>query len=176
MEQSSPIALDVQLRIGDLYWIYFMQAARIGWFVRGYLAIGLIILVALAPEHLSFLILFVLPPAVFVILALIFYFLLLRPYLRARSFVRPARKEPSPIHYVFSQAGIDVEHAHSQTHHEWNAISMAKQTGQLFVLYLPGPASIVVPKRCFASSEHVARFGDLIKQNMPNRRPIPAHR
>ena len=172
MEYSDPIVLDVQLRIGDLYWIYFMQAARIGWFVRGYLAIGLIILVALVPEHLSFLLLFVLPPSVFVILVVIFYFLLLRPYLIARSFVRRGANVPSPIHYVFSQAGIDVGSAHSQTHHDWNAISMAKQTGHLFVLYLPGPASIVLPKRSFASSEQISRFQNLVKQNIANIRPI----
>jgi hypothetical protein len=171
VENNSPITLDVQLRPGDLYWIYFMQAARAGWFVRGYMALALIILVALAPEHLGFLILFVLPPSILVIVGLIFYFLLLRPYVKARAFVRHG-ETPSPIRYNFSQTGIDVNDAHSQAHHDWAAVSTAKQTANLFVLYLSGPSSLVLPKRCFTSAEEIASFQDLVKSKVIRNRPV----
>jgi O-antigen ligase len=175
MKNENAISLDVQLRIGDLYWIYVMQAVNAGWFVRGYLGLALIILLALAPKLLAFLAFIVLPPIVFLILAIFLYLLVVRPYLRARAFVRQTQGDQSSIRYTFSQAGIDVRGAHSETLFQWAAVGRAKQTAHLFVLYLSKSSAIVVPKRCFASIEEISSFQNLVKTNIAISRTVSAH-
>jgi YcxB-like protein len=176
MITGGPVSLDVQLRAGDLYWIYAMRAITAGWWVRGYLALGLIILVALAPKLLPFLALLILPPIVFLVLAIFLYLLLFRPYLRARAFVRHTHGERDSVRYTFSQDGIDVKSAHSETHFQWAAVVRAKQTAHLFVLYLSKSSSIVVPKRCFASIEQQSSFQGLVKRNIAISRTLSAHK
>ena len=74
MTNASPISVDVQLKVGDLYSIYVMRTLSAGWLVRGYLGLALIILAALAPKFLAFLAPLVLPPIVFLILAVVIIF------------------------------------------------------------------------------------------------------
>jgi hypothetical protein len=171
MDSSGSVTLDVQLKIGDLYWIYVMRAVTTGWFVRGYLALALIFLLALAPEHLAYLVPFILPPMLLLILGLIFYFLLVRPYLSARTFVQHTADGGS-VYYTFSQAGIDVRGAHSETNYQWPAVGRAKQTAHLFILYLSKSSAIVLPKRCFTSVEEIAIFQNLVKSKVIRNRTV----
>ena len=172
MKNSSLVEIDIQLRIGDLYWLYVTRAVSSGWFVRGYVAVGLIILLAVAPERVAFLAILVLPPFVFLPLALCLYLLLVKPYLAARAVVQQTHGQSASVHYSFNEHGIEVKSTHSELHYEWAAVTRAKQSANLFVLYLSRYSAIILPKRCFTTPEQLSSFVGLVSQNVTRKRTI----
>jgi hypothetical protein len=176
MKTTDLVEIDIQLRIGDVYWLYVTRAVSTGWFVRGYVAVGLILLLAVAPERLAFLAILVLPPFVFLPLALCLYLLLVKPYLSARAVVQQTHGQSASIHYSFNERGIEVKTAHSELHYDWVAVTKAKQSAHLFVLHLSKYSAIILPKRCFTTPEQLSVFVGLVSQNVTKKQNIPEGR
>jgi len=156
-EDSSPhIEFRTDLRVGDIYWLYFANTIRRMLYGRWILAIVLVVALALGFDRLGFLRPLLEPPFAYFLLALLLYLALARPYVRSRSFVRQTMGTGGTASYLLSAAGIDIRHSRSQSHHDWSAVRLAKQTSGLILLYFEGDSALVFPKRCFASPQQLS--------------------
>ena len=123
---------------------------------RWILAIVFVVALGLGAERLAFLRPLLEPPLGYLLLGLLLYLAFARPYVRSRSFVRQTVSTEGPAFYRLSEAGIDIRHSRTQSHHDWSAFRRAKQTSGLILLYLEGDSALVFPKRCFANPEQLS--------------------
>ena len=83
-------------------------------------------------------------------------------YLRSRAFVRATMGASSTLSCAIGQLGVDVRRHGSQAHYDWEAVRNTKQTSSLIVIYVDGLSTLVIPKRCFASSQQVDEVRSII--------------
>jgi hypothetical protein len=144
------------LRIGDLYWLFFSNAIRKLIYARWVVAIALIILVALGTQYIAFVALLLLPPFLYLLLGGLIFVAAVSPYLRSRAFVRAAMGASRTLSCTIGPQGVDVRRPGSQAHYDWVAVRSAKQTSSLILIYLDGHSALVIPKRCFANSQQLS--------------------
>ena len=142
------------LRIGDIYWLFFSNAIRKLIYARWVLAIVLILLVGLETQYVSFVALLLAPPFLHLLLGGVIFVAVVLPYLRSRAFVRGTMGTSSTLSYTIGPQGVDVRGG-SQAHYDWGAVRNAKQTSSLILLYVDGHSALVIPKRCFASPQQL---------------------
>lgn len=160
------IEIQTDLKISDIYWLYFYGAIRRMLCGRWILAIILMVVVALGAERLAFIRPLLEPPLVYILLGLLLYLALVRPYVRSRSFVRQTMGTEATASYQLSEAGIDIYHSQSQRHYDLSGIRKAKQTSSLIVLYFAGNSALVFPKRCFASPQQLSSARAMIASHV----------
>jgi hypothetical protein len=134
----------------------------------------LIILIATREDHLTFLLPLLQPPLFYLPLALFVYYIVLRPYISARSYIRHISPESASLDYIFSGDGIRINRSSSKSDYEWTAINKAKQTSRLFLLYAGRATAFVIPKRSFISAQQLASFRSLVSRNVPKNRRLTA--
>jgi hypothetical protein len=100
---------------------------------------------------------------------LILFGLLLFPYLRVRSMFRKSPSMRKTRRYIVGQAGITVQSEDATANCKWSLFQRAIETPTVFVLSQNSYHGTYIPKRCFASSEDIARVRDLIRENMPGK-------
>ena len=66
----------------------------------------------------------------------------------------------SPMVLRMSEEGVYTENAAGYGFHKWIAIRSLIDTGERYFLMVGKARAYIVPKRCFATSEAVARFGE----------------
>ena len=127
----------------------------------------LIVLLALRAERLVVLALFVAFPLV---TGMLIFFVIVRPYVRSRSFVRNALGTGETISYLLGHRGVDVRRQDSQLHYDWPALRQAKQTSGLLLLYFEGASALVFPKRCFVNHQQLVDVRSLIADRLKSKR------
>jgi len=145
------IEFQTDLRISDIYWLYFSGAIRRMHYGRWILAIIFMVALALGADRLVSLKPLLEPPLAYLLLGLFLYLALARPYVRSRSFVRQTMGTERTASYLLNESGIEVRHLQSQSHYDWSAVRLSKQTSGLILLYFEENSALVFPKRCFAS-------------------------
>jgi hypothetical protein len=172
--RSPSIEVRTDLKITDLYWLFLGDAIWRATYGRWIVAMVLIVLLALRAERLVVLALFVASPLV---IGMLVYFVLVRPYIRSRAFVRNALGTGETVSYLLNDRGVDVRRQNSQLHYDWPALQRAKQTSGLLLLYFEGNSALVLPKRCFINHQQLvdARFliADRLKLKSKPRGPSP---
>lgn len=172
-EDTSPsIEFQTDLRISDVYWLYFAGAIRRMLYGRWILAIVLVVAVALGIDRLGFLRPLLEPPLGYLLLGLLLYLALVRPYVRSRSLVRQTMGTGGTASYLLSVAGIDIRLSQSQSHHDWSAVQLAKQSSGLILLYFEGDSALVFPKRCFASPQQLSDARAIIATHVKRKMKI----
>jgi hypothetical protein len=105
--------------------------------------------------------------AIIVLLVLfILLALLLFPYLRVRAMFRKSPAMTKTRRYTFAVTGITVQSEDANSGCKWSLFQRAEETPDVFVFSLTSHAAMHVPKRCFTSSDDVARVRDLIRENL----------
>jgi hypothetical protein len=172
--QAPSLEVRADLRISDLYWLFLSDGIWKATYGRWIVTMVLIVLLAIGVERWPVVALFVASPLVFGVLV---YFVLVRPYIRSRSFVRNALGNEETVSYLLSGRGIDVRRQNSQLHYDWPALQRAKQTSGLLLLYLEGNVTLVLPKRCFVNHQQLcdarALIADRLKSKSKTRDPLP---
>ena len=93
--------------------------------------------------------------------------LLLFPYLRMRAMFRKSPAMTRARRYTIGTTGITIQSDDATSDCKWSLFQQAVETPSAFVFSLTSYHGIYIPKRCFASSDDVARVRDLIRENMP---------
>lgn len=108
--------------------------------------------------------------AIIALLVLFILFgLLLFPYLRVRAMFRKSPAMTKTRRYTFCATGITVQSDDATSDCKWSLFHRAVETPSVFVFSVTSHHGTYIPKRCFASSDDVARVRDLIRENMPGR-------
>lgn len=154
--------VQIDLQAGDLYWLMFSNAVRKLLYARWIVAMTLIALVALGTQYVIFVAFLFLPPFIYLLIAGLVYVALILPYLRSRAVVRTTMGSSNTISCAIGSRGVEVRRQGSQAHYEWATVRNAKQTSNLFLLYFDGHSALVIPKRCFASSQQLHDFRSVI--------------
>jgi len=172
---SSSIELQTKLKVSDLYELYLISALRKLWCGRMALAIVLIVLFGILEGNVEFLRPLLEPPLIYVIVGVLLYSLLVKPYLASRALILSSyRSSRMTTHYTFSERGIDERRDHFEAHYDWEAIQRAKQSTHLVTLYITSYSAIIIPKRCFASDQQLRDFRTLITNQMKRRAAVSA--
>lgn len=172
--RPSSIQFQTDLRIADIYWLYFSNVIRRMHYGRWILAIVLILLLALSAERLAFIRPLLEPPLIYLLLGLLLYLALVRPYIRSRSFIRQTMGAAGTASYVLSEAGIEIRHPMSRSHYDWASVRLAKQTSSVIILFFEPNSALVFPKRCFASLEQLSQARAIIATHV-TQRPKPPY-
>jgi hypothetical protein len=163
------IEVHSDLRIGDLYWLFFSNAIRNLIYTRWIVAIVLILLVALGTQYIAFVALLLLPPFLYLLLGGLIFVAAVLPYLRSRAFVRATMGTSSTLSCKIGLQGVDVRRQGSQAHYDWGAVRNAKQTSSLILIYVDGHSALVIPKRCFASSQQLNDVRSIVAAHAKSR-------
>jgi len=76
----------------------------------------------------------------------------------------PRRK--SGFKYQVTDKGIHVEGSTGSSDFNWTAFLEAREGSDSFLLYVTGTLFHIIPKRCFASSDDLTVFRDLLRANI----------
>jgi hypothetical protein len=164
--QTTSIEVRTDLKITDLYWLFLGDAIWRATYGRWIVALVLIVLLALRAERLVVLVLFLASPLV---IGMLVYFALVRPYIRSRAFVRNALGTGEMVSYLLNDRGVDVRRQNSQLHYDWPALQRAKQTSGLLLLYFEGNSALVLPKRCFVNHQQVVDARSLVADRLKSK-------
>ena len=155
------VEVQFDLKIGDLYWLLFSSAIQKLIYARWVLAIALIFLVAIGTKYIAFAGFLVLPPVLFLLLVGAILVAVVLPYIRSRSFVRATMGESTILSCTIGPQGVDLRRQSSAAHYNWEAVRSAKQTSSLVLIYVDRHG-LVIPKRCFASSQQLNDFRSIV--------------
>jgi hypothetical protein len=166
-----PPSIDVlsDLRIGDLYWLFFSNAIRELIYARWVVAMVLILLVALGTQYIAFVALLLLPPFLYLLLGGLIFVAVVLPYLRSRAFVRATMGSSTTLSCTIGPRGVDLRRQGSQAHYDWETVRNAKQTSSLILIYFDGHSALVIPKRCFASSQQLNDVRSIVAAHAKSR-------
>jgi hypothetical protein len=164
-----PIEVHSDLRIADLYWLFFSSGIRKLIYARWVLAVVLIFLVALGTQYVAFIALLLLPPFLYLVLGGLVFVAVVLPYIRSRAFVRATMGPSGTLSCAIGPAGVDVRRRDSQVHYDWGAVRGAKQTSSLILIYVNGHAALVLPKRCFANSQQLKDVRSIVAAHTKSR-------
>jgi hypothetical protein len=95
--------------------------------------------------------------------------LLLFPYLRVRAMFRKSPAMTKTRRYTFNSTGITIQSEDASSDCKWSLYQRAYESPSVFIFSLTSYHATYIPKRCFASSDDIARVRDLIRENMPGR-------
>jgi hypothetical protein len=154
--------VNVDLRVGDVYWLIFWNTVRKLIYARWILIIALIVLVAFGSQYLRYPGVLLEPPLLYLLLGGVIYVLIIWPYIRARAYVRKSMGPSGSLTCVIGTRGIDIRDPAKEAHYDWEKVRSARQTSQLVLLHFDGPASLIIPKRCFVDSEQLKDARSLI--------------
>lgn len=168
-----PIELQTQVKISDLYEVYFRWALSKMWYGRMGLAIALIILFGLWEGSVEFVRPLLEPPLLYVIVCVLLYSILLKPYLISRALIETSNGGTRTVSYVFSENGVDIRRGGYEGHYDWAAIRRAKQTPHLVVLYTDSNLAIILPKRSFADPQQLTDLRTLLTDKVKRRSTVP---
>lgn len=164
-----PIEVHSDLRITDIYWLFLSNAIRKLVYARWVLAIALILLLALGTQYIALVALLLLPPFLYLLLAALIFAAVVLPYLRCRAFVRGTMGTSSALSCTIGPHGVDVRRGGSQAHYDWEAVRYAKQTSSLILMSFNGHSALVIPKRCFASSQQLNDVRSIVAAHAKSR-------
>src|SRR5580704_16217612 len=102
------IEVHSDLRISDLYRLFFTNAIRKLIYARWVVTIVLILLVALGTQYVAFVALLMVPPFPYLLLVGLIFVAVVLPYLRSRAFVRATMGASSTLSCAIGQQGVDV--------------------------------------------------------------------
>jgi YcxB-like protein len=173
-DRSPSIEFQTDLRIGDIYWLFFAGAIRRMTYGRWILAMVFVVALALGEDRLGFLRPLLEPPLAYLLLGLLLYLAFVRPFVRSRSFIRQTMGIAGKASYVLSETGIEIRHPESQSYCDWAAVRLAKQTSGVIILFFEGNRSLVFPKRCFASPAQLSKARAIIATHV-TQRPKPPY-
>jgi hypothetical protein len=163
------IEVHFDLRIGDVYWLFLSNAIRKLVYARWVLAIVLIVVVALGERYLPLVALLLLPPFPYILLCVLIFMAGVLPYLRCRTFVATTMGTSSTLSCIVGPQGVDVRRGGSQVHYDWTAVRYAKQTSGLILMSFDGHSALVIPKRCFASSQQLSDVRSILAAHSKSR-------
>ena len=170
---APPIEVHSDLRIGDLYWLFFSNAVRKLIYARWVLAVVLILLVALGTQYVAFVALLLLPAFLYLVLGGLVFVAVVLPYIHSRAFVRATMGASGTLSCAIGPLGVDVRRRGSQAHYDWGAVRKAKQTSNLILIYVDGHAAIVIPKRCFANSQQLKDARSIVAAHAKSKEKKP---
>lgn len=163
------IEIQTQVKISDLYEVYFRWALSKMWYGRMALAVALIILLGLWEGSVEFVRPLLEPPLLYVIVCVLLYSILLKPYLISRALIETSNGGRRTVSYVFSENGVDIRRESYEGRYDWAAIRRAKQTPHLVVLYTDSNLAIILPKRCFASPQQLKELRAILTEKVKRR-------
>jgi hypothetical protein len=85
---------------------------------------------------------------------------------RAQESVDPRGTFVKGYRVSLADDGVHIESENLKALHRWNGILKLHETPDHLFLYTDGAQAIIVPKRCFGSAEHVARFAGLARDRI----------
>ena len=97
------------------------------------------------------------------------YFRFGMPLVAARDFVRKNADLLGPSSQTIGPSGVFTANARGQATLSWNAYQRVRETDDLFLLYPQSNYAIIVPKRCFVSSDDVQKYREIIRHHCPGR-------
>ena len=173
MVPSPEVHLD--LRAGDLYWLMFSDSVRKLTYARWTLALVIIVLVALGTQYVAVLAVLFLPPFTYLLVTALICVALVLPYLRSRAVVRATMGRSSTVSCAVGPQGVDVRRQGLQAHYDWANVRNAKQTSGLILIYFDGHSALIIPKRCFASSQQLHDFRAIVATYVKSRPKLRDH-
>lgn len=164
MPASGPVELDARLEMADLFPVFFMIFfRRLGWiFVPVLLASSFPLIVSALrlgqPSGVA------VQPATFAIpIAISLFFLLVLPYLSARSTLRSSKIIQGTVHYSFSENGMDSTAQGASGHNDWSTLHKVVETRGVLLIYPAKRVMTVVPKRCFPDTQSLDAVRQFIR-------------
>jgi|SRR5580704_19020760 hypothetical protein len=103
------------------------------------------------------------------LLVLVLCGLLLFPYLRVRAMFRKSQFLTKARRYTIGNGGIATKTDDAATDSKWSAFRNVFETPAVFIFALSPFQAMHVPKRCFASTDDIARVRDLVRENLPGK-------
>jgi hypothetical protein len=99
----------------------------------------------------------------------ILFALLVFPYLRMRALFWKSPGMTKTRRYTFGTAGITIRSDDATSDCKWSLFLRAVETPKVFVFSVTTYQGTYIPKRCFASTDDIARLRELIRENMPGK-------
>jgi len=106
---------------------------------------------------------------VVLLMILILCGLLVFPYLRVRAVFRKSPALTKRRRYTFRASGITIQSDDANSDLKWSLFQRAVETPGIFAFSVSSHHATYIPKRCFSSSDDVARMRELIRGNMPGK-------
>jgi len=103
------------------------------------------------------------------LLAFVLCGLLLFPYLRMRALFRKSQILTKTRRHTIGDAGIATKSDDTTTESKWSAFDNVIETPKVFAFALSPFQAMYIPKRCFASTDDIARVRDLVRANLPGK-------
>jgi len=85
---------------------------------------------------------------------------------RAQESVDPRGTFVKGYRVRLADDGVHIESENLSALHRWNGVLKLDETPDHLFLYTDGAQAIIVPKRCFGSAEHVARFAGIARDHI----------
>ena len=170
------IEVHSDLRIGDLYPLFFSNVIRKLFYARRIVVIVLIFLAALGTRYVALVARLLKPPFLYFLLGGLILVAVVLPYLRFRAFVQATMGTSSALLYTFGPEGVDVQRQGWQAHYDWVTVRNARQTSNLILVHVEGHSALVIPKRCFANSQQLNDVRSIIAAHIKSKikQAIPA--
>jgi len=162
-----PIVLEVSLTPGDLYFPFHRSARNIySWFVVClfiFLAVELANIPGKGLHPLS-------QPWSFLLLVVIAILAgLAWPYLRIAYLFRHSRALTSRRRIEITPEGVRMESENARGEYRWPLFFEIEETPRAFLLKQTPGAAVYLPKRCFTSTDEIARFRALLRAQYSGR-------
>jgi len=100
--------------------------------------------------------------------AYLVYLCYIAPYFSSRSSYRKSSSLKYPIRYSLSDDVISQESAVGRAEVLWTAFVRARETRDLFLLYINKNLAHVIPKRAFSGENELAEFRGLLRRHLKN--------
>ncbi len=171
MEDNRGVVVDVDLRPNDVYTPFLWDRNNLARWVTS--IVLCLIFYDLYKSSRATILSFQGGESILTIIALLVLFillgLLLFPYLRVRAMFRKSPAMAKTRRYTFRTTGITIHSDDATSDCKWSLFQRAVETPSVFVFWLTSLQGTYIPKRCFASSDDIARVRGLIRENMPGR-------
>jgi hypothetical protein len=171
MVSSHEVHLD--LRTSDLYRLMFFDSVRKLIYARRMVALAIVVLIALGAQYPAVLGPLFLPSFKYLLVAGLIFVAVALPYLRSRTIVRTAMGTSSTVTCAVGPLGVEVRRQGSQKRYDWAKVRNAKQASGLVLIYLDGHSTIIIPKRCFASSQQFDDFRAIVAAHVKSKPKSP---
>jgi YcxB-like protein len=165
MEDNRVVVVDVALRPNDLYTPFRWGRGNLARWVTA--IVLCLIFYDLYKDSSATILSFPDGESILAVVALfVLLALLLFPYLRVRATFGKSPALTKTRHYTFRANGITIHSDDANSDCKWTLFQRAVETPSVFAFFVTSHQATYIPKRCFTSTDDVARMRELIRENM----------
>jgi YcxB-like protein len=165
------VEFDVDVRLQDLYSVYFTVMLRKALYLFTRVPISVVLLMGITSGDFAFVPYLLAFPWPYVFALLLIYTLFAKPLLVARSLLRKDLYRFGSVHYIIDDQGIQQQRQYSQSTIQWPAVQKVSETARVLILSLGTYSTIILPKRCLRDSDQLSILRTIINNRL---QPQPA--